>query len=238
MLSVRQLVKSLGGYRIIEDVTLSFERGEIVGLLGPNGAGKTTTFRMLTGLYAPDSGRIELDGADITYLPFYERARRGIAYLPQDSFMPRSLTVEDNIKMVLEAREPSAARRKETFERLLAQLHLEKLRRARVATLSSGQRRRCEVAVTLACHPSFALLDEPFARVDPQTIAEIAVLIRHLTEQDIGVLITDHNARELFQMVDRAYVIESGRVLAHGSSEELLADLEVRRAYLGEEFRI
>jgi lipopolysaccharide export system ATP-binding protein len=238
MLSVRHLVKSLGGYRIIEDVTLSFERGEIVGLLGPNGAGKTTTFRMLTGLYAPDTGHIELDGDEITYLPFYERARRGISYLPQDSFMPRALSIADNIEMVLEAREPSAARRKETLAQLLAQLHLEEFRRAPVGTLSGGQRRRCEVAVTLACNPSFALLDEPFARVDPQTIAEIGLLIRHLTGQGIGVLITDHNARELFQMVDRAYVIESGRVLAHGSTAELLADAEVRRAYLGEEFHI
>jgi lipopolysaccharide export system ATP-binding protein len=238
MLSVRHLVKSLGGYRIIEEVTLSFERGEIVGLLGPNGAGKTTTFRMLTGLYSPDSGQIDLDGTEITYMPFYERARRGISYLPQDSFMPRALSIADNIEMVLEAREPSAARRKETMAQLLAQLHLEEFSQAPVGTLSGGQRRRCEVAVTLACNPSFALLDEPFARVDPQTIEEIGLLIRHLTGQGIGVLITDHNARELFQMVDRAYVIESGRVLAHGSTEELLADTEVRRAYLGEEFHI
>jgi lipopolysaccharide export system ATP-binding protein len=238
MLSVQQLVKSLGGYRIIEDVTLSFRRGEIVGLLGPNGAGKTTTFRMLTGLLIADSGHIELDGDEITRLPFYERARRGISYLPQDSFMPRSLSVEDNIAMVLEVREPSAAKRKDIFAELVEQFHLEELRKARTGTLSSGQRRRCEIAVTLACNPSFALLDEPFARVDPQTIEEMTVLIRHLTERGIGVLITDHNARELFQMVDRAYVIESGRVLAHGSTEELLADPEVRRAYLGEEFRI
>jgi len=238
MLSVQQLVKSLGGYRIIEDVTLSFRRGEIVGLLGPNGAGKTTTFRMLTGLLIADSGRIELDGDEITRLPFYERARRGISYLPQDSFMPRSLSVADNIAMVLEVREPSAAKRKEIFAELVEQFHLEELVKARTGTLSSGQRRRCEIAVTLACNPSFALLDEPFARVDPQTIAEMTVLIRHLTERGIGVLITDHNARELFQMVDRAYVIESGRVLAHGSTQELLADPEVRRAYLGEEFRI
>jgi lipopolysaccharide export system ATP-binding protein len=238
MLSVQQLVKSLGGYRIIEDVTLSFRRGEIVGLLGPNGAGKTTTFRMLTGLLIADSGRIELDGDEITRLPFYERARRGISYLPQDSFMPRSLSVEDNIAMVLEVREPSAAKRREIFAELVEQFHLEELRKARTGTLSSGQRRRCEIAVTLACNPSFALLDEPFARVDPQTIEEMTVLIRHLTDRGIGVLITDHNARELFQMVDRAYVIESGRVLAHGSTGELLADPEVRRAYLGEEFRI
>lgn len=231
-------MKTLGGRRVIEDVTVSLERGEIVGLLGPNGAGKTTTFRMLTGIVIPDSGRIELDGLEITGLPFYERARRGISYLPQDSFVPRSLSVEENIAMVLEAREPSAKRRKEKLEQLLAQFHLEELRARRVGVLSSGQRRRCEIAITLACEPSFALLDEPFARVDPHAIEEISGLIHNLIDRDIGVLITDHNARELLQLVDRSYVIESGRVLAHGSAEVLLADLEVRRAYLGEEFRI
>jgi len=238
MLSVEHLVKSLGGRRIIEDVTLGFERGEIVGLLGPNGAGKTTTFRMLTGLIAPDRGSITLDGCDITQMPFYERARRGIAYLPQDSFVPRALSVEENIQMVLEVREASARRRRQTTEELIERFRLGELRHRRVGILSSGQRRRCEIAITLACKPAFALLDEPFARVDPQAIAEITALIHSLTEHGIGVLITDHNARELLQLVDRAYVIESGRVLAHGSADALMADIEVRRAYLGEEFRI
>jgi lipopolysaccharide export system ATP-binding protein len=238
MLSVQHLVKTLGGRRVIEDVTVSLERGEIVGLLGPNGAGKTTTFRMLTGIVIPDSGRIDLDGLEITGLPFYERARRGISYLPQDSFVPRSLSVEENIVMVLEAREPSAKRRRDKLEQLLSQFHLEELRTRRVGVLSSGQRRRCEIAITLACEPSFALLDEPFARVDPHAIEEISGLIHNLIDRDIGVLITDHNARELLHLVDRSYVIESGRVLAHGSAEVLLADIEVRRAYLGEEFRI
>ena len=238
MLSVQHLVKSLGGRRVIEDVTLSLERGEIVGLLGPNGAGKTTTFRMLTGIVIPDSGRIDLDGLEITGLPFYERARRGITYLPQDSFVPRSLSVAENIAMVLEVREPSARKRREKLELLLSQFHLEELRTRRVGVLSSGQRRRCEIAITLACEPGFALLDEPFARVDPHAIKEISELIHHLIDSGIGVLITDHNARELLQLVDRSYVIENGRVLAHGSAEVLLADLEVRRAYLGEEFRL
>ena len=238
MLSVQHLVKTLGGRRVIEDVTVSLERGEIVGLLGPNGAGKTTTFRMLTGIVIPDSGRIELDGLEITGLPFYERARRGISYLPQDSFVPRSLSVEQNIAMVLEARETSPRKRHEKLEQLLSQFHLEEFRTRRVGVLSSGQRRRCEIAITLACEPSFALLDEPFARVDPHAIEEISALIHHLIDRDIGVLITDHNARELLQLVDRSYVIESGRVLAHGSAEVILADIEVRRAYLGEEFRI
>lgn len=238
MLSVQHLVKSLGGRRVIEDVTLEVSRGEIVGLLGRNGAGKSTSFKMLTGLIVPDAGRIELDGAEITFLPFYERARRGISYLPQDTFVPRSLSVEDNLNMVLEVREPSAKARKVIAETLLEQFHLGELRNNAVGTLSGGQRRRCEIAITLACEPAFALLDEPFARVDPQAIEEIAVLVRQLTERNIGVLITDHNARELLNMVDRSYVIESGRVLAHGTAESLVDNPDVRRVYLGEEFRI
>ena len=238
MLSVQQLVKSLSGRRVIEDVTLSLERGETVGLLGPNGAGKTTTFRMLTGLIAPDSGRIVLDGADITTLPFYERARRGISYLPQSSYVPRSLSVEDNIAMVLEVREGSAKTRNETLTRLLCEFHLEAFRRTHVGMLSRGERRRCEIAITLACEPSFALLDEPLAGLDPHAVEEIATLIRHLTDRGIGVLVTDHNARELLQLVDRAYVIENGRLLAHGSAEDIIADQNVRRLYLGEAFRI
>ena len=238
MLLAQQLVKSLAGRRVIEDVTLTLRRGETVGLLGPNGAGKTTTFRMLTGMVIPDSGRIVLDGVDVTGMPFYERARRGISYLPQESFVPRSLSVEDNIAMVLEARERAAGKRNEILGRLLSEFHLEGVRRMRVGTLSGGQRRSCEIAITLACQPRFALLDEPFAGIDPTTVEEIAALISHLTARDIGVLITDHNARELLHLVDRAYVIESGRVLAHGSAEAVIADQEVRRAYLGEAFRI
>jgi lipopolysaccharide export system ATP-binding protein len=238
MLLAQQLVKSLAGRRVIEDVTLTLRRGETVGLLGPNGAGKTTTFRMLTGMVTPDSGRIVLDGIDVTGMPFYERARRGISYLPQESFVPRSLSVEDNIAMVLEAREPAAGKRNEILGRLLSEFHLEAVRRTRVGTLSGGQRRRCEIAITLACQPRFALLDEPFAGIDPTTVEEIAALISHLTARDIGVLITDHNARELLHLVDRAYVIESGRVLAHGNAEAVIADQEVRRVYLGEAFRI
>jgi lipopolysaccharide export system ATP-binding protein len=238
MLLAQQLVKSLAGRRVIEDVTLTLRRGETVGLLGPNGAGKTTTFRMLTGMVIPDSGRIVLDGIDVTGMPFYERARRGISYLPQESFVPRSLSVEDNIAMVLEAREPAAGKRNEILGRLLSEFHLEAVRRTRVGTLSGGQRRRCEIAITLACQPRFALLDEPFAGIDPTTVEEIAALISHLTARDIGVLITDHNARELLRLVDRAYVIESGRVLAHGNAEAVIADQEVRRVYLGEAFRI
>ncbi len=238
MLSVQHLVKSLGGRRVIEDVTLFVERGEVVGLLGPNGAGKSTSFKMLTGLTVPDAGRIELDGDDITFMPFYERARRGISYLPQDTFVPRTLSVEANLEMVLEAREPSRRQRRQIASSLFEQFHLGDLRKMAVGTLSGGQRRRSEIAITLAMNPSFALLDEPFARVDPQAIEEIGLLIRTMTGRGIGILITDHNARELFQIVDRAYVIESGRVLAEGKPQALIDDAEVRRAYLGEEFRI
>ncbi len=237
-LTAHQLVKTLGGRQIIADVSLTLHRGETVGLLGPNGAGKTTTFRMLTGTVAPDAGKIVLDGVDVTHMPFYERARRGISYLPQESFVPRSLSIQDNIAMVLEAREDDADARHQTLERLLSDFNLDHVRRTRVGALSGGQRRRCEIALTLACRPSFAFLDEPFAGVDPNNVEEIITLIRHLTARGVGVLITDHNARELLNLVDRAYVIESGRVLAHGSTASIIADQEVRRAYLGEAFRI
>lgn len=238
MLSVEHLVKALGDRRVIEDVTLSLKRGEVVGLLGPNGAGKTTTFRMLTGLVVPDAGQILLDGADITRVPFYERARRGISYLPQDSFLLQSMSVAHNLEFVLEVRVPSRRARREAIDRLLAEFHLEQVRKLRVGALSGGQRRRLEIAMTLACEPAFALLDEPFAGVDPRAVEEIRILISHLKDAGVGVLITDHNARELLQMVDRSYVIESGRVLAHGTSAEIIADEDVRRAYLGEMFHI
>src|SRR5579872_428517 len=238
MLSAQHLAKSLTGRRVIEDVTLNLGRGETVGLLGPNGAGKTTTFRMLTGMVAPDAGQITLDGVDITHMPFYDRARHGISYLPQESVVPRSLKVEDAILFVLEAREPDRDVREDTLVELLKEFHLKDLRKLRVGRLSGGQRRRCEIAIALACKPALALLDEPFAGVDPNAVEEIAILIRHLTERGIGVLITDHNARVLFRLVDRAYVIESGRVLAHGDTQKVLADSEVRRVYLGEGFRL
>src|SRR5215471_16766193 len=192
MLSAEQLVKSLAGRRIIEDVTLSLRRGEIVGLLGPNGAGKTTTFRMLAGMDLPDAGRIRLDGTDVTLTEFYARARRGITLLPQDTFVHKSLSVEDNLSIVLEAREAQADTRSRTLESLLQEFHLADVRRKRAGKLSGGQRRRCEIAIALACEPAFALLDEPFAGVDPQTVDEIAEMIRHLSQRNVGVLITDH----------------------------------------------
>jgi lipopolysaccharide export system ATP-binding protein len=238
MLSAQHLVKAFAGRRVIEDVTLRLERGEVVGLLGPNGAGKTTTFQMLTGMIRPDAGAIRLDGHNVTPMPFYDRARFGIAYLPQAPFVPRGLTVEQNIRLVLEARLADAAARQAAMTALLEEFRLGDLRRKKVGDLSGGQRRRCEIAITLACAPSFAMLDEPFAGVDPHATEEIGQMIHHLAEPDIGVLITDHKARELLGIVDRAYVIESGRVLAEGDVSEIIADQEVRRVYLGEEFRL
>jgi lipopolysaccharide export system ATP-binding protein len=238
MLSAEQLVKSLAGRRIIEDVTLLLGRGEIVGLLGPNGAGKTTTFRMLAGMELPDAGSVRLDGEDVTHMEFFARARRGVTLLPQDTFVHKSLSVEDNIWMVLEAHEPSVEMRREKLESLLQEFHLVEVRRRRAGKLSGGQRRRCEIAIALACEPAYALLDEPFAGVDPQTVEEIGGMIRRLSQRNVGVLITDHNARELLNLVERAYVIESGRVLAHGSAHAVIADAEVRRVYLGETFRL
>jgi lipopolysaccharide export system ATP-binding protein len=238
MLSAQHLVKSFAGRRVIEDVTLQLERGEVVGLLGPNGAGKTTTFQMLTGMLVPDAGVITLDEHNVTTMPFYDRARFGIAYLPQAPFVPRSLTVEQNLTLVLEARHGDVAARKTRMAELIEEFRLEEVRGKRVGDLSGGQRRRCEIAITLACEPSYAMLDEPFAGVDPHATDEIGQMIHHLAKRDIGVLITDHKARELLGIVDRAYVIESGRVLAQGDVEQIVADQDVRRVYLGEEFRL
>jgi len=237
MLSAQHLVKSFAGRRVIENVTLRLERGEVVGLLGPNGAGKTTTFQMLTGMLTPDAGQITMDGHNVTTMPFYDRARFGIAYLPQAPFVPRGLSVEQNITLVLEARLEASAR-KAKMEELVEEFRLSEVRKSRVGNLSGGQRRRCEIAITLACEPSFAMLDEPFAGVDPHATDEIGKMIHYLADRDIGVLITDHKARELLGIVDRAYVIESGRVLAEGGVEEIVSHQDVRRVYLGEEFRL
>jgi len=237
MLSAQHLVKSFAGRRVIENVTLRLERGEVVGLLGPNGAGKTTTFQMLTGMLTPDAGQITMDGHNVTTMPFYDRARFGIAYLPQAPFVPRGLSVEQNITLVLEARLEASAR-KAKMEELVEEFRLGEVRKSRVGNLSGGQRRRCEIAITLACEPSFAMLDEPFAGVDPHATDEIGKMIHYLADRDIGVLITDHKARELLGIVDRAYVIESGRVLAEGGVEEIVSHQDVRRVYLGQEFRL
>jgi len=238
MLSAQHLVKSFAGRRVIENVTLELRRGEVVGLLGPNGAGKTTTFQMLTGMLVPDAGQITLDGHNVTAMPFYDRSRFGIAYLPQAPFVPRGLTVEENITLVLEARLAQVSARRIKMQELIDEFRLGEVRKTRVGNLSGGQRRRCEIAITLACEPNFAMLDEPFAGVDPHATDEIGQMIDHLADRDIGVLITDHKARELLSIVDRAYVIESGRVLAQGDVQEIIGHQDVRRVYLGEEFRL
>lgn len=238
LIAAEKLSRRHGAVQAIKDVSFEVQAGEIFGLLGPNGAGKTTTFQMLTGMLVPDAGVIALDDHNVTAMPFYDRARFGIAYLPQAPFVPRGLTVEQNITLVLEARLGQASARKAKMAELIEEFRLEEVRGQRVGNLSGGQRRRCEIAITLACEPSYAMLDEPFAGVDPHATDEIGQMIHHLAERDIGVLITDHKARELLGIVDRAYVIESGRVLAEGGVEQIVADQDVRRVYLGEEFRL
>jgi lipopolysaccharide export system ATP-binding protein len=238
MLSAVGLQKSFGGVRVVEDVSLSLRRGEIVGLLGPNGAGKTTIFRLLTATVVPDSGRIMLDGVDLTQAPFYQRAQHGICYLPQDSFVPGSLSVEDSLLTVLENRNVPRRQRHDVLDTLLSDFNLTGIRTRRVSLLSGGQRRRCEIAVSLACNPRYALLDEPFAGVDPNAVEEIASLIQQLRARKVGVLITDHNARALLGLADRAYVLKDGYLLAEGRSSDIAADRRVQQFYLGGAFQI
>jgi len=237
-LVARGLRRAFKGRTVVEDVSLAVRRGEAVGLLGPNGAGKTTVFYMITGLVRPDGGRIELDGFDVTHLPMYRRARLGVGYLPQEASIFRGLSVEENIRAILEVVEPDRARREDDLEALLYEFHIEHLRRSPAIALSGGERRRCEIARALASRPSFMLLDEPFAGVDPIAVSDIQGLVRHLTQRGIGVLITDHIVRETLGLIDRAYIIHSGRVLTEGRPAEIVADPDVRRVYLGERFRL
>ncbi len=237
-LSVVSIAKSYDKRVVLSDVSLSVGRGEVVGLLGPNGAGKTTCFYSIMGLVKPDSGRIMLDGADITGLPMYRRAILGLGYLPQETSIFRGLTVEQNISAVLELAEPDKAQRAERLEFLLEEFGLTKLRAASAMALSGGERRRCEIARALAATPSIMLLDEPFAGIDPISIADIRDLVKDLKQRQIGVLITDHNVRETLDIVDRACIIYDGRVLFSGSPQELVADENVRRLYLGEGFSL
>jgi lipopolysaccharide export system ATP-binding protein len=232
------LVKAFGGRRVVNDVTIGLRRGEAVGLLGPNGAGKTTAFYMIVGLIKADAGAIELDGHDVTGLPMYRRARLGIGYLPQEPSIFRGLTVEGNIRSVLEAIEPDRAKREEELDRLLEEFNIERIRKSPAIALSGGERRRVEIARALATRPSFMLLDEPFAGIDPIAVGDIQELVRHLTRRGIGVLITDHNVRETLDIVDRACIIYGGQVLFAGSPEDLVADENVRRLYLGESFTL
>jgi lipopolysaccharide export system ATP-binding protein len=239
-LTAEGLVKRFRKRRVVDGVSLAVDTGEIVGLLGPNGAGKTTTFYMIVGLIRPDAGRISCQGEDLTPLPIHERARRGVGYLPQETSVFRRLTVADNIRAVLELRPEGAdARRRETrVSELLDELHIAHLARTPAVALSGGERRRTEIARALANEPRFMLLDEPFAGVDPLSVADIQNIVLHLRRRGIGVLITDHNVRETFGICDRAYILNEGRVIAAGTPAELVHDPEVRRVYLGESFRV
>ena len=223
---------------VLRDVSLTVNRGEVVGLLGPNGAGKTTCFYSVMGLAMPDQGRILLDGTDITTLPMYRRAQLGLGYLPQETSIFRGMTVAQNILSVLEVAEPDKTIRAARLEELLTEFNIGRLRDAPAMALSGGERRRCEIARALAAHPSIMLLDEPFAGIDPISIADIRNLVVQLRERDIGVLITDHNVRETLEIVDRACIIYDGRVLFEGTPEALVADETVRRVYLGEGFSL
>ncbi|WEJ99091.1 MAG: LPS export ABC transporter ATP-binding protein [Candidatus Sphingomonas phytovorans] len=237
-LSVVSIAKSYDKRVVLSDVSVSVGPGEVIGLLGPNGAGKTTCFYSVMGLVKPDSGRIMLDGDDITGLPMYRRAILGLGYLPQETSIFRGLTVEKNILTVLELAEPHPAARQKRLDTLLDEFGLTRLRDAPAMALSGGERRRAEIARALAADPSIMLLDEPFAGIDPLSIADIRDLICELQKRGIGVLITDHNVRETLEIVDRAYIIYDGRVLFTGSPAELVADANVRRLYLGEGFSL
>jgi lipopolysaccharide export system ATP-binding protein len=238
VLAVHHLGKGYRGRMVVQDVSLSVRQGEAVGLLGPNGAGKTTVFYMITGLVKPDKGEIELDGHDVTGLPMFQRARLGVGYLPQEASIFRGLNVEDNIRAVLEVNEPNRRAREAMLESLLEEFDIARVRSAPSISLSGGERRRCEIARALAGKPSFMLLDEPFAGIDPIAVGDIQDLVRHLKGRGIGVLITDHNVRETLGLIDRAYIIHSGQVLTEGPPDDIIAHPDVRRFYLGEDFRM
>jgi len=237
-LAVRSVEKSFAGRKVVKGATLYVRPGEAVGLLGPNGAGKTTVFYMITGLIAADRGSIVLDGYDITSLPMYQRARLGIGYLPQEPSIFRGLNVEQNILAVLEVVEPNRRQRQARLDELLKEFRISRLRKTPSIALSGGERRRVEIARAMATRPSYMLLDEPFAGIDPIALGDIQELVRQLTGRGIGVLITDHNVRETLALTDRAYIIYSGAVLKEGLAEDIVADDEVQRLYLGKEFRL
>lgn len=237
-LETREISKSYRGRRVVDGVSVSVQQGEVVGLLGPNGAGKTTSFYMIVGLISPDSGRILVDEDDITDLPMYRRAHRGISYLPQEASVFRKLTVEENLLAILETLRMRARERRETLDRLIAQLGLEKVRRSQGYMLSGGERRRVEIARSLVINPSFLLLDEPFSGIDPIQVLELQRIIFDLKRSGIGILVTDHNVRETLVVTDRAYIINNGRIFRAGSPEALGRDPEVKRVYLGESFTL
>ncbi len=235
-LTVIGIGKTYGKKPVVQNASLHIQRGEAVGLLGPNGAGKTTTFSVIAGLVSPTTGHIYLDNAEITHLPMYRRARLGIGYLPQESSIFRGMTVEENIKSVLEIHEPDPIAREDRLDTLLGEFMIAHLRHSSALTLSGGERRRVEIARALACNPHFVLLDEPLAGIDPIAIKDIRELIAHLKDRDIGVLITDHNVRETLGIVDRAYIIAEGRILMEGTPEQIISDQTVQDVYLGDSF--
>ena len=237
-LETREISKSYRGRKVVDDVTVSVDQGEVVGLLGANGAGKTTSFYMIVGLISPDSGYILVDGADITPLPMYKRARRGISYLPQEASVFRKLTVEENLMAILETLPLRNRERHERLDRLIEQLGLEKVRRSQGYMLSGGERRRVEIARSLVIDPKFLLLDEPFSGIDPIQVLELQRIIFDLKRDGIGILVTDHNVRETLTVTDRAYIIDNGRIFRAGSPEALARDPEVKRVYLGESFSL
>lgn len=232
-LSARNLVKSYQKQEVVTDISMNMGRGEVVALLGPNGAGKTTLMSMVTGIIRPDSGHIDIDGIDVTNLPMYARAQLGLSYLPQEASVFRGLSVEENILLYLETYEPDRQKRKVRLDAILEEFDLTSIRRRNASKLSGGQRRRCEIARALASEPAYILLDEPFAGVDPLAISYIQDTIQKLRKRGIGVLISDHNVRETLSIVDRAYVMVAGRLLAQGSPDQVIADENVRRFYLG-----
>ena len=237
-IETHNLVKAFGERRVVNDVSINVEQGTVVGLLGPNGAGKTTTFYMIVGIEKPDSGEVLIDGREITNMPMHERANAGIGYLPQEASIFRKLTVEDNIMAILEATELSADKRKEKMNALIAEFHVEHIRKRKGSELSGGERRRVEIARALATDPSFILLDEPFAGIDPIAVADIQAMIAHLAQRGIGVLITDHNVRETLSIVDKAYILNNGEILISGDSDTIANDEQARKFYLGEKFTL
>ena len=233
-----KLVKEYAGRRVVNEVSLEVEQGTIVGLLGPNGAGKTTSFYMIVGLEHPDTGHVYLDDEDVTHLPMYKRALKGIGYLPQEASIFRKLTVEENIMAILEEIEPDKAKRQQKMEDLIQEFHIDHIRKSKGSALSGGERRRVEIARALATDPGFILLDEPFAGIDPIAVADIQVMVAHLARRGIGVLITDHNVRETLSIVDRAYILNRGEILVEGTSQQVAVDPVARKFYLGDNFRM
>jgi len=238
ILQTTEIVKAYRGRRVVDKVSVRLERGEVVGLLGPNGAGKTTSFYMIVGLILPDSGRVLLDGKDITSLPMYKRARRGISYLPQEASVFRKLSVEDNLMAILETLPISRRERRDRMNRLIDQLGLENVRRSKGYVLSGGERRRTEIARSLVLEPNFLLLDEPFSGIDPIQVMELQRIILDLKQSGIGILVTDHSVEKTLAVTDRAYIINEGKIFRSGTPDELGSDPEAKRVYLGENFTL